>query len=93
MESKILTLGTPEFFFRKFPRDPSMRYPWDKPKDPSTIKNGYLKYPFTTVYTLDSLDVLIYAYFFLIFFPYVCSNIINDYQTPNKINRITLLLL
>ncbi|WZZ68656.1 hypothetical protein YC2023_080026 [Brassica napus] len=31
---------------KKFPRDPSMKHPWDKPKNPSTIKNGYLKYPF-----------------------------------------------
>ncbi|CAG7904302.1 unnamed protein product [Brassica rapa] len=41
-----LLLWAPFLNFRKFPRDPSMKYPWDKPKDPSTIKNGYLKYPF-----------------------------------------------
>uniref|UniRef100_A0A0F7H044 NADH dehydrogenase-like complex L n=1 Tax=Pelargonium dichondrifolium TaxID=73194 RepID=A0A0F7H044_9ROSI len=31
---------------RKFPRDPSMKYPWSVPKDISKIKIGYLKYPF-----------------------------------------------
>uniref|UniRef100_A0A0F7GYG1 NADH dehydrogenase-like complex L n=1 Tax=Pelargonium australe TaxID=59866 RepID=A0A0F7GYG1_9ROSI len=31
---------------RKFPRDPSMKYPWSVPKDTSKIKIGYLKYPF-----------------------------------------------
>ncbi|CAN7053916.1 hypothetical protein IGI04_028618 [Brassica rapa subsp. trilocularis] len=41
-----LLLWAPFLNFRKFPRDPSLKYPWDKPKDPSTIKNGYLKYPF-----------------------------------------------
>ncbi|KAF2594782.1 hypothetical protein F2Q70_00045221 [Brassica cretica] len=41
-----LLLWAPFLNFRKFPRDPFMKYPWDKPKDPSTIKNGYLKYPF-----------------------------------------------
>lgn len=41
-----LLLWAPFLNFRKFPRDPSMKYPWDKPKDPSTIKNDYLKYPF-----------------------------------------------
>ncbi|CAF2194690.1 hypothetical protein HID58_027563 [Brassica napus] len=41
-----LLLWAPFLNFRKFPRDPSMKYPWDKPKDPSTIKNSYLKYPF-----------------------------------------------
>ncbi|CAA7022424.1 unnamed protein product [Microthlaspi erraticum] len=41
-----LLLWAPFLNFRKFPRDPSMKYPWDKPKDPSSIKNDYLKYPF-----------------------------------------------
>uniref|UniRef100_A0A0F7GZM6 NADH dehydrogenase-like complex L n=1 Tax=Pelargonium incrassatum TaxID=163034 RepID=A0A0F7GZM6_9ROSI len=31
---------------RRFPRDPSMKYPWSVPKDTSKIKIGYLKYPF-----------------------------------------------
>uniref|UniRef100_A0A0F7CYY1 NADH dehydrogenase-like complex L n=1 Tax=Pelargonium myrrhifolium TaxID=253081 RepID=A0A0F7CYY1_9ROSI len=31
---------------RRFPRDPSMKFPWSVPKDPSKIKIGYLKYPF-----------------------------------------------
>ncbi|CAN7053920.1 unnamed protein product [Brassica rapa subsp. trilocularis] len=34
-----LLLWKPFLNFREFPRDPSMKYPWDKPKDPSTIKN------------------------------------------------------
>ncbi|GLT97924.1 hypothetical protein SLE2022_154660 [Rubroshorea leprosula] len=40
-----LLLWAPFLNFRKFPRDPSMEYPWDTPKDPSKIKNAYLKYP------------------------------------------------
>ncbi|KAF5442751.1 hypothetical protein F2P56_035375 [Juglans regia] len=39
-------LWAPFLNFRKFPRDPSMKYPWSKPQDPSKIKNDYLKYPF-----------------------------------------------
>ncbi|EXB90881.1 NAD(P)H-quinone oxidoreductase subunit L [Morus notabilis] len=39
-------LWAPFLNFRKFPRDPSMKYPWSKPEDPSKIKNAYLKYPF-----------------------------------------------
>ncbi|KAL0424627.1 UNVERIFIED_CONTAM: hypothetical protein Sradi_0997500 [Sesamum radiatum] len=31
--------------FRKFPRDPTMKYPWSTPQDPSQIKGGFLKYP------------------------------------------------
>uniref|UniRef100_A0A0F7GYK5 NADH dehydrogenase-like complex L n=1 Tax=Pelargonium tetragonum TaxID=122197 RepID=A0A0F7GYK5_9ROSI len=31
---------------RRFPRDPSMKFPWSVPKDTSKIKIGYLKYPF-----------------------------------------------
>ncbi|XP_021896394.1 NAD(P)H-quinone oxidoreductase subunit L, chloroplastic [Carica papaya] len=41
-----LLVWAPFLNFRKFPRDPSMKYPWDTPKDPSQIKNAYLKYPF-----------------------------------------------
>ncbi|XP_022776432.1 NAD(P)H-quinone oxidoreductase subunit L, chloroplastic [Durio zibethinus] len=39
-------LWAPFLNFRKFPRDPSLKYPWDTPKDPSQVKNAYLKYPF-----------------------------------------------
>ncbi|KAK4479716.1 hypothetical protein RD792_015248 [Penstemon davidsonii] len=31
--------------FRKFPRDPSMKYPWSVPENPSEIKGGFKKYP------------------------------------------------
>ncbi|GMN38511.1 hypothetical protein TIFTF001_007745 [Ficus carica] len=39
-------LWAPFLNFRKFPRDPSMKYPWSRPEDPSKIKNAYFKYPF-----------------------------------------------
>ncbi|KAH7516318.1 hypothetical protein FEM48_Zijuj10G0122400 [Ziziphus jujuba var. spinosa] len=39
-------LWAPFLNFRKFPRDPSMKYPWSKPEDPSQIKNAFLKFPF-----------------------------------------------
>ncbi|KAB2620042.1 NAD(P)H-quinone oxidoreductase subunit L [Pyrus ussuriensis x Pyrus communis] len=39
-------LWAPFLNFRKFPRDPSMKYPWSKPDDPDQIKAGFLKYPF-----------------------------------------------
>ncbi|CAH8257758.1 unnamed protein product [Arabidopsis lyrata] len=50
-----LLLWAPFLNFRKFPRDPSMKNPWDKPTDPDSIKNNYLKYPFATPedYDLD----------------------------------------
>ncbi|XP_011075443.1 NAD(P)H-quinone oxidoreductase subunit L, chloroplastic [Sesamum indicum] len=38
-------LWAPFLNFRKFPRDPSMKYPWSTPQDPSQIKGGFLKYP------------------------------------------------
>ncbi|XVF85398.1 hypothetical protein PTKIN_Ptkin17bG0114900 [Pterospermum kingtungense] len=41
-----LLLWAPFLNFRKLPRDPSLKYPWDTPKDPSQVKNAYLKYPF-----------------------------------------------
>ncbi|MBA0556426.1 hypothetical protein Golob_026530, partial [Gossypium lobatum] len=41
-----LLLWAPFLNFRKFPRDKSLKYPWDTPKDPSQVKNAYLKYPF-----------------------------------------------
>ncbi|CAN8235678.1 unnamed protein product [Cochlearia groenlandica] len=41
-----ILIWAPFLNFRKFPRDPSMKYPWDKPKDPSSIKNNYRKYPY-----------------------------------------------
>uniref|UniRef100_A0A0F7H040 NADH dehydrogenase-like complex L n=1 Tax=Monsonia marlothii TaxID=163685 RepID=A0A0F7H040_9ROSI len=43
-----LLIWAPFLNFRKLPRDPSMRYPWDVPKDPSKIETGYLKYPWAT---------------------------------------------
>ncbi|PON62746.1 NAD(P)H-quinone oxidoreductase subunit L [Parasponia andersonii] len=39
-------LWAPFLNFRKFPRDPSMKYPWSKPEDPSKIRNEYYKWPF-----------------------------------------------
>ncbi|KAI4357612.1 hypothetical protein L6164_001551 [Bauhinia variegata] len=39
-------LWAPFLNFRKFPRDPNMKYPWSTPEDPSKIKNAYLKFPF-----------------------------------------------
>ncbi|XP_059448293.1 NAD(P)H-quinone oxidoreductase subunit L, chloroplastic [Corylus avellana] len=41
-----ILVWAPFLNFRKFPRDPSMKYPWSTPQDPSKIKNGYLKYPY-----------------------------------------------
>uniref|UniRef100_A0A2P2JXT4 NADPH-quinone oxidoreductase subunit Lic n=1 Tax=Rhizophora mucronata TaxID=61149 RepID=A0A2P2JXT4_RHIMU len=41
-------LWAPFLNFRKFPRDPSMKYPWSTPENPSQIKNGFLKYPLAT---------------------------------------------
>ncbi|XP_073135486.1 NAD(P)H-quinone oxidoreductase subunit L, chloroplastic [Henckelia pumila] len=38
-------LWAPFLNFRKFPRDPSMKYPWSVPENPSEIKGGFLKYP------------------------------------------------
>ncbi|KAL0380872.1 UNVERIFIED_CONTAM: NAD(P)H-quinone oxidoreductase subunit L, chloroplastic [Sesamum angustifolium] len=38
-------LWAPFLNFRKFPRDPTMKYPWSTPQDPSQIKGGFLKYP------------------------------------------------
>ncbi|XP_051151752.1 uncharacterized protein LOC127265801 isoform X3 [Andrographis paniculata] len=38
-------LWAPFLNFRKFPRDPSMKYPWSVPQNPSLIKGGFRKYP------------------------------------------------
>ncbi|XP_057765935.1 NAD(P)H-quinone oxidoreductase subunit L, chloroplastic [Salvia miltiorrhiza] len=38
-------LWAPFLNFRKFPRDPAMKYPWSVPQNPSEIKGGFLKYP------------------------------------------------
>ncbi|KAJ6309404.1 hypothetical protein OIU77_015204 [Salix suchowensis] len=43
-----ILLWAPFLNFRKFPRDPSLKYPWSKPEDPSKIKNDYLRYPWAT---------------------------------------------
>ncbi|XP_076921942.1 NAD(P)H-quinone oxidoreductase subunit L, chloroplastic-like [Bidens hawaiensis] len=42
-------LWAPFMNFRKFPRDPDMKYPWSVPKDPSKIRNSYLKFPWATI--------------------------------------------
>lgn len=39
-------LWAPFLNFRKFPRDPSMKYPWSTPQNPTQVKNAFLKYPF-----------------------------------------------
>ncbi|KAM6589165.1 hypothetical protein CsatA_011770 [Cannabis sativa] len=41
-----MILWAPFLNFRKFPRDPSMKYPWSKPSDPSKIRSQYYKYPY-----------------------------------------------
>ncbi|KAL7181297.1 hypothetical protein ACSBR1_040220 [Camellia fascicularis] len=41
-------LWAPFLNFRKFPRDPSMKYPWSTPEDPSKVRNSYRKYPWAT---------------------------------------------
>ncbi|XP_010552698.1 PREDICTED: NAD(P)H-quinone oxidoreductase subunit L, chloroplastic isoform X1 [Tarenaya hassleriana] len=41
-----LLVWAPFLNFRKFPRDPSLKYPWERPKDPSKVKSFFLKYPF-----------------------------------------------
>ncbi|KAF5750149.1 Inorganic carbon transport protein-related putative isoform 1 [Tripterygium wilfordii] len=39
-------LWAPFLNFRKFPRDPSLKYPWSTPQDPSKVENTFYKYPF-----------------------------------------------
>ncbi|KAH9794660.1 NAD(P)H-quinone oxidoreductase subunit L [Citrus sinensis] len=46
---EILLLWAPFLNFRKLPRDPSMKAPWDTPADPSKVKNAYLKFPWAQV--------------------------------------------
>ncbi|CAN4081867.1 unnamed protein product [Withania somnifera] len=41
-------LWAPFLNFRKLPRDPSMKYPWSTPENPSQVKNMYRKYPWAT---------------------------------------------
>ncbi|XP_022159258.1 NAD(P)H-quinone oxidoreductase subunit L, chloroplastic isoform X2 [Momordica charantia] len=41
-----ILVWAPFLNFRKLPRDPSLKYPWATPEDPSQVKNAYLKYPF-----------------------------------------------
>ncbi|XP_050232497.1 NAD(P)H-quinone oxidoreductase subunit L, chloroplastic [Mercurialis annua] len=43
-----ILLWAPFLNFRRFPRDPTMKYPWSTPENPSQIKNNYAKYPFAT---------------------------------------------
>ncbi|XP_065856740.1 NAD(P)H-quinone oxidoreductase subunit L, chloroplastic isoform X2 [Euphorbia lathyris] len=47
-------LWAPFLNFRKFPRDPSMKYPWSTPQDPSKIRNSYPKFPFATPEDYDN---------------------------------------
>ncbi|KAJ4835246.1 hypothetical protein Tsubulata_026674 [Turnera subulata] len=49
-----ILLWAPFLNFRKFPRDPTMKYPWSKP-DLSKVKNGYLKYPWATPEDYDNV--------------------------------------
>ncbi|GAB4840421.1 hypothetical protein Ancab_021188 [Ancistrocladus abbreviatus] len=44
-----LLLWAPFLNFRKFPRDPSLKYPWSKPENPSQVKGGFLKYPWASL--------------------------------------------
>ncbi|XP_057526129.1 NAD(P)H-quinone oxidoreductase subunit L, chloroplastic [Amaranthus tricolor] len=49
-------LWSPFINFRKFPRDPAMKYPWSKVENPVPIKGGgYLKYPWATLEDYESL--------------------------------------
>uniref|UniRef100_A0A0F7H035 NADH dehydrogenase-like complex L n=1 Tax=Geranium maderense TaxID=28964 RepID=A0A0F7H035_9ROSI len=50
-----ILVWAPFLNFRKLPRDPSMKYPWSVPKDPSKIRFGYSKYPYAQPddYTVD----------------------------------------
>ncbi|KAF7808672.1 NAD(P)H-quinone oxidoreductase subunit L, chloroplastic [Senna tora] len=41
-----ILVWAPFLNFRKFPRDPSLKYPWSTPEDPSKVRNSYPKYPF-----------------------------------------------
>ncbi|XP_004239333.1 NAD(P)H-quinone oxidoreductase subunit L, chloroplastic [Solanum lycopersicum] len=43
-----ILLWAPFLNFRKLPRDPSMKYPWSTPQNPSQIKNNYKRYPWAT---------------------------------------------
>ncbi|KAK0573352.1 hypothetical protein LWI29_006877 [Acer saccharum] len=40
-----IMVWAPFLNFRKFPRDPSMKYPWSVPEDPSKVRNAYAKFP------------------------------------------------
>ncbi|XP_056689445.1 NAD(P)H-quinone oxidoreductase subunit L, chloroplastic isoform X2 [Spinacia oleracea] len=44
-----ILVWAPFLNFRKFPRDPTMKYPWSKPENPSEVKGGFLKYPWATI--------------------------------------------
>ncbi|KAH6827755.1 hypothetical protein C2S53_011832 [Perilla frutescens var. hirtella] len=46
-------LWAPFLNFRKFPRDPDMKYPWSVPQNPSEIKGGFLKYPWAKLEDYD----------------------------------------
>ncbi|KHN46087.1 NAD(P)H-quinone oxidoreductase subunit L [Glycine soja] len=48
-------LWAPFLNFRKFPRDPSLQYPWSVPEDPSKIRSSYAKYPYAEPEDYDNL--------------------------------------
>ncbi|KAL8549968.1 hypothetical protein ACS0TY_008699 [Phlomoides rotata] len=41
-------LWAPFVNVRKFPRDPSLKYPWSVPENPSMVKGGFRKFPWAT---------------------------------------------
>lgn len=49
-----LLLWAPFLNFRKFPRDPSMKYPWSTPEDPYKIPKPVLKYPWASPEDYDN---------------------------------------
>jgi hypothetical protein len=49
-----LLLWAPFLNFRKFPRDPSIKYPWSTPEDPSKIPKPVLKYPWASPEDYDN---------------------------------------
>ncbi|KAK3016920.1 hypothetical protein RJ639_006909 [Escallonia herrerae] len=50
-------LWAPFVNFRKFPRDPSMKYPWATPQDTSQLEATYLKYPWAKPEDYDNLSL------------------------------------
>ncbi|KAK2991157.1 hypothetical protein RJ640_029732 [Escallonia rubra] len=52
-----ILLWAPFVNFRKFPRDPSMKYPWATPQDTSQLEATYLKYPWAKPEDYDNLSL------------------------------------